>query len=286
MPITIVYPETGEPWGPGFLVRAESDFIGPLPSDSVWDLYLTAPANEDVMAHWTQPALSPILEIVFFNGSDTVTTPVPGRPTWVTGENAQLMAVLSTPSTSFEEIETVQVVLDREAGQAAELAKYIETHAVPAGQGMSELQSEQLQIIEASVTAWNPLGTLSIASGLADALRGAPIFSLGHLTTPPVSLTGDGELELDEPSLFIWGVYFTADIPAGFGRLHGQTVEYQQRLVQFRTVHIVDGQELVTEVLDANFHGYLWIFPKANWLRVEYSVTPGVVIHAQWWIWP
>lgn len=238
------------------------------------------------MAHWTQPATSPIIEIALFNGSDTVTTPVLGKPAWVTGEDAQLMVVLATPSTSFEEIETVQVILDREAGQAAELAKYIETHAVPAGQGLSEVQAEQLQIVQATVTAGSPFGIIDAASGLLAALLGNPPLDVGSLSTPPYDLTGDGVIPDDQPALYLWGVYWTATIPAGFGRLHGQTIEYQQRLVQFRTVHIVDGLELVTEVLDANFHGSLWRFQLQKALRVEYSVTPGVIIHARWWMWP
>lgn len=286
MPITIVYPGSGEPFGPGFLFRAETDFIGPLPSDSQWDIYLTAPSGEEVMAHWTQPADFTVIARVFFNGDETATVPVPGKPAWVTGEGAQLMAVLSTPSTSFEEIETVEVILDREAGQAAELANFIASHPPATGQGLSAQQAESLQIVQATVTAGSPFGIIDAASGLLGALLGDPPLGIGSLSSPPYDLTGDGVIPDDQPALYLWGVYWTADVPSGMGRKHGQSLEYQQRLVQFRTVHIVDGLELVTEILDANYHGSLWKFQMQKALRVEYSVTPGVTIHARWWMWP
>lgn len=205
---------------------------------------------------------------------------------WASGEPAALTVKLVAPDTTVLETQTVNVELERLQGQAVELDFMAALRNSQAQPGLTDQQAESLQIVQASVTAGSPFGIIDVASGLVGELLTANSFELGQLTDPPEDLTGDGVLDLDVLFSFVWGVYFTADIPVGFGKLHGQTVEYKQRLVQFRTVHIVDGVELVTEVLDANYHGYLWRIAQPNWERVEYSVTPGVVIHAQWWIWP
>lgn len=287
MPITITYPGTGEPWGPGFLIRAESDFIGPLPSDSVWQIFLTGPPNEEVMLEWTQPAVSPILEIVAFNGSDTVTTPVPGKPAWVTGEDAQVMVVLSTPSTSFEEIETVQVILDREAGQAAELAKYIETHPQVAAPALTEEEHNAVLQTNLGVIGLASFNPLDMIGDLAAAFASSPPLGFGSLSSA-YTLTGDGEMpDIGDLLHTKLGIYFVATaIPAGLSHRHGQSEEYPGRLVQWRTVHVVGGSEMVTEVLDFITHGELLRWHQAKPLRIEYSILPGVVIQARWWQFP
>lgn len=284
MPITITYPGTGDPWGPGFLIRAESDFIGPLPSDSVWQIFLTGPPNEEVMLEWTQPAVSPILEIVAFNGSDTVTTPVPGKPAWVTGEDAQVMVVLTTPSTSFEEIETVQVIIDRQTGQVAELAKYIETHQQIIAPTLTEEEHNAVLQTNTGVIAMSGFPAADLIGALGEAIGSSPPLGWGSLSGP-YTISGDGELpDLHAPFQDRYGVYWVATtIPAGLSHRHGQSQEYPARLVQWRTVHVVGGSEMVTEILNATTHGELWQFAWKLPERVEYSVLPGVVIQARWW---
>lgn len=286
MPVTILEPTTGQLFGPGWAAKVSTDRIGPEPTGTLWDLRLNGPPGEDLIL-WVQiPFGTPqrdILAVQFLGSSANVT---PLFQAWASGEPAAVTVRLIAPDTTVLESATVNVVLDRTQGQAAELDFLATRRHGTIANGLTEDQAESLQIVQASVTALSPLGVIDVASGLVNTLRGAPWFNQGHLTTPVVDLTGDGELTLEEPFAFIWGVYYTASIPIGMGKLLGNTIEYSQRLVQWRSVHLVDGVELVTEVLDANFHGYLWIFPRPNWLRIEYSVTPGVVIHAQWWIWP
>jgi hypothetical protein len=88
-------------------------------------------------------------------------------------------------------------------------------------------------------------------------------------------------------------VYWIASvIPAGLGHLHGQTEEYLNRLVQWRTIHSLtssgtgDHLEVVTELFDAEWHGGLWQFKEKHPSRVEYSILPGVTILARWYQFP
>lgn len=286
MPVTIFQPTTSQPFGPGFRVTWETDRIGPEPSGTTWDLKLHAPPTEDQMMHQVLPFTLAQRSIIFVDGFLDQHLVVPVQVGWMTGDTARLTIQLKAPDSTVLEQATVDVELDRVQGQAYELQQYIVTHPAATGTGLSEEQAESLQIVQASVTGVNPIGVIQAGSGLLDELLTASQSQLGQLTDPPMDLTGDGVLELDVVFSFVWGVFFTADVPIGFGKLLGNTLEFTQRLVQFRTVHIIDGTELVTDVLDANYHGYLWKFPTAGWDRVEYSVTPGVVIHAQWWIWP
>jgi hypothetical protein len=40
MPVTFIAPTDGAPFGPGFTFHVQSDFIGPIPAGSHWDLSL------------------------------------------------------------------------------------------------------------------------------------------------------------------------------------------------------------------------------------------------------
>lgn len=286
MPVTILEPTTGQLFGPGWGAKVSTDRIGPEPDGTLWDMRLQGPPGEDLILWVRVPFVTPqrtLLAVQFLGESANVT---PLLQAWASGEPASLTVRLIAPDTTVLEQATVNVVLDRTQGQAAELDFLAVLRHSTIANGLTEEQSESLQIVQASVGSIGPVGRVQSVGGLLDALSAATQLEIGRLTDPPMDLTGDGVLELDELLTIVWGVYWVADIPVGIGRLHGQTVEYQQRLVQWRTVHEIDGVELVTEVLDANYHGFLWTIQKPGWVRVEYSVTPGVTIHAQWWVWP
>jgi len=283
VPVTIVSPQTGEPFGPGFHVTVETDFIGPLATDAIWQFQLTAPPNEEVLltSKWAFP-VTPLTARMVGNVS------VPSNiafvtPTSVTGQDAQLIVSLDSISTAFHESATVQVILDRNAGQVQELAFWLEDRIAAPGQGLTLEEHDAIVATEASVTTTLGPGVIDLVTGLSGLIV-HPALSLGHLVFPGYDLTGDGTIpDLNSATSQAFGLHWTATIPAGFGHLHGQSEEYTMRLWQLRTVHTTAGSEVVTEVQDFHTEGDLWMWQTALPTRIEYSVTPGVVIHAQWW---
>ena len=287
MPITIPYPTTGEPFGPGFLFRAEASGSPDLTGDAFWQVDLTAPANELSMISMHISARSAIIEQIILAEDLDGPRVVAARPEWVTGEPAQLMVSLTDSDGNLDALTTVQVVLDRQAGQNAELWANIEARFASLAPPPSFTADDRtsLQVVQAAVTPQLGHGIADLLGDIGSLVMHPPL-SVGGLSTPPFELTGDGFIPVVVPKA-IFGLYFLATtIPDGFGVLNGNSAEYQQRLVQFRTVHTVGGVELVTEVRDFHTHGELWLWQIALPTRVEYSISPGVVLSVRWWQFP
>ena len=286
MPVTIISPVTSDPFGPGFLVTAETDLIGPMPSDTLWILELTAPPNEDILAlaFWQLP-LHQIHQRLVNNG----TTPVAVTPIEVVssqGKPAQLRVSVSSVSTSFFEEETVQVVLDRQSGQVQELVDWLAGRISGAGTGLTTDEHTAVLQTNAGVIAMAGINPLELVGDLVQAIATHNPLGYGSLSVA-YTISGDGELPNEDPILPKWGVYWIAiTIGAGLSHKHGQSEEYPARLIQWRTVHEVGGVEMVSAINDSETHGELWRFPIQTPRRLEYSILPGVVIQAQWWQFP
>lgn len=287
MPITVQWPTSGDPFGPGFNVLASTNFIGPLPSDSFWTIQLTAPANENMVCQADMHLNVKTINMLMTNALGSSMSPAEAFPYSVGGVSGQLRVILQTPSTSFEEHTDVPIVMDRQTGQVPELKAWIGRQGVGAGEGLTLEEHDALLATQLAVTA-------DIGPGLGDLIQTIgglitrPPMGIGSLSSPAYELEGDGEIpDIGDLLHSRFGLYWVATvIPPGLGHLHGQTEEYLQRLVQFRTVHAIDSVELVTEVLDANYHGALWAWATAKPQRVEYSILPGVHLQVRWWQFP
>lgn len=287
MTLIVTSPLTGDPFGPGFNLSASSTLIGPLEPGSFWRITLTAPANEDVVLVMTVPTVTNALSTTVIQGSTAAPQIVPGRGDWTTGAAAQVEVELVEPTSGTIDDATVQVVLDREAGQNAEFQAWLTQKLLAQPVGLTTDQGEQLARVEAGMAIGLGVLPIDLVGGLADALVNGPGLSVGSLSDP-YSLTGDGEMpDIATSFRTRLGIYFVATtIPPGLGHRHGQSEEYPARLVQWRTVHSVGGIELVTEVADFVTHGEIWRWREAKPLRIEYSILPGVTISARWHWWP
>jgi len=286
VPVTIVSPVTSDPFGPGFAVTAETDLIGPMPSDTLWLFELTAPPNEEILmlSFWSVPAHQIHARMV-----SNATAPVSVTPIEVVtsqGKPAQLRVAVSSSSTSFFEEQTVQVVLDRQSGQVQELVDWLAGRISGAGTGLTTDEHNAVLQTNAGVIAMANINPLDLIGDLASALTSNPPLAFGSLSTF-YELTGDGEMpDIGDVLHTKLGIYFVATIPAGLSHRHGQSEEYPARLIQWRTVHSVGGLDMVTEVADFETHGELWKWKVAKPLRIEFSVLPSVVVQAAWWQFP
>lgn len=248
---------------------------------------LTAPANEgSVMINFAQTNTNSITMLMIPSGF-VASVMAQARSEWSNGKPGQLRVQFSSVSSGMNESTDVPIVMERTAGQNTELAAWLQRHGSVGGQGLTTEEHDALIITQAAVTA-------EIGPGLGDLIQTIgglitrPPMGIGSLSSPAYELEGDGEIpDISDILHSRFGLYWVATvIPAGLGHLHGQTEEYLERLVQFRTVHVLDSTELVTEVLDANYHGALWAWSTPKPSRVEYSIIPGVHLQVRWWQFP
>lgn len=286
MPIVLTRPQPDDPFGPGFLFQASTDLIGPLPPGTFWLFELQSATDENTFAAMRVNSNASSVQGVFTNGTNTLAFYTWASAETVHGAAGLLRVSLTEPGPTEVENLTVAVTIDRQSGVTADLSRFIEDRLAAQPVGLTTEQGEQLNIVQAAVTAAAPINPIDFIGDLAQAFRTQPPLSFGSLSAT-YDLIGDGEMpDVGDLLHTKLGIFFTADIPAGLSHRHGQSEEYPARLIQWRTVHLVGGVELVTEVVDFITHGELWKWSVAKPLRIEYSVLPSVVVHARWWQFP
>lgn len=287
MAITWVTPQSGDPFGPGFLVSGFTTTSGPFEADSFWQIELTAPADENIVGTMVVPYISnSFTQLTWWHGTNTLMAPIHPFAPMVSGQPAQLRVSLVQPTLGVADEDTMPVVMDWVTGQTEILKQWDRQIGTAAGNGLTEAEHNAVLQTNVGVIAMASLNPLDLVGDLAQAFSSNPPLAFGSLSTT-YTLTGDGEMP-DIGDLFHTklAIYFVASIPAGLSHRHGQSEEYPARLIQWRTVHQVGGIDAVTEVADFDTHGELWKWKVSKPSRIEYSVLPGVVVSARWWQFP
>lgn len=286
MSLTIQTPQSGSTFGPGFSFQLTSTVTGPLAPDSFWLIELSSPSNENVIVRKFIPWTSPTVAGQLINSSSTIAVIAERRTQWPNGGTARFHVELEEIGVGIIESANVEGTLDLITGQANELAEVVRVNASAPGTGLTEDEHNAVLQTNVGVIALAGINPLDLVGDLANAFQSNPPLHFGSLSTT-YDLVGDGEMP-DIGDLFHTklGIYFVADIPIGLSHRHGQSEEYPARLIQWRTVHSVGGLEMVTEVADFDTHGEMWKWKTAKPSRIEFSVLPGVVVHARWWQFP
>lgn len=287
MALIIGFPQPGEVWGPGFVLTVSTDLIGPQPPGTVWEIDLEAMESSVVWGRWTTPFVFNAIRTTWVNGDASESDVLAPEHLLTTGDDARLHIKLKQSDGTVIDEDDVAIILDMTQGQAWQVQEYIRTHPPAASGGLTTAEHNAVLATQAAVLA-------DIGPGLGDLVQSIgqlitrPTLAIGSLSSPAYELEGDGEIPGISDLLHSrFGIYWLATtIPAGLGHLHGNTEEYMQRLVQFRTLHVLDGVELVTEVFDANWHGGLWTWSTPKPSAIEYSILPGVHIQVRWWQFP
>lgn len=269
--------------GPGSAFTVTSDLIGPIPLEWRWTVSILwggegAAWISSAPADGTH-ALSSILGTTVGGWSVTHT------PGVFPPELAEVQITVELVDDGFEvqDSGTLDTLLWTTQGN---FQREINAEAEGAG-GLTETEELQLAAVGPAITAAF-IGTLgeAILRGVGDLVLHPPI---GFLIEDgdPITLTGRGSLTRPSGlfSVNAFGVtlsFFT--IPSGFGFRDGNVLEYQQRIIQLATTHeLANGtREVLTEVLDLNTDGFMWLWRNALPERILYDVTPGCVVILRW----
>lgn len=282
MPITI--DAQSEPrLGPGSFFTLTTDFVGPIPLE--WRWQLTILADDEGAAYVTSAPSNgthSISGILATPGGGWSLTHTPGV---FPNNGAELTVQLELLDEGFEVQDDGESTVLTWTTQG-DFQRQINTPG-GAGEGLTDTQAVQLASIPTAVTA-TFLGTLgeAILRGVGDLILHPPISFLIE-DGDPLTLTGRGSLTRPSGPIEVnaFGAtlsFFT--IPAGFGFRDGNVLEYHERIVQLATTHeLANGsREVLTEVLDLNTDGFMWLWRNALPNRILYDVTPGCVVILRW----
>lgn len=284
MPIIIYPPGLNGPTGPGMQAIWSTDFIGPIQLGSIWEVDILPPApSEMLQQHWVYPATTPAAiftlgiqddALAVSHGQSFLPHAAPGR----------MVVRLKDPLGAVIDQGSQTITYDTQTGLPFLLTTIAPSTAIG---GFTEADRVQLTSIQEANYSALPLttttgGTLQV--GLDAILKGPPIDLLSE--SPAFLISGRGTI--NRPSgatgVYAYGCRWQIEsAPAGLGKLDGQVVEYEQRILQLVVVKVrLGGGNYAAQVENSHLASgeVQWSIPFP--LRVDFDVLPGVVIRFVW----
>lgn len=277
MAVDFIQPAPGAPFGPGFAVHVDSDFIGPLPSDSYWLMWIAPAADpEDVVQSSQLFTVANEREWVW--GRDGLSGPaiLAVLPGFAHGDTISITAELHSP-TALLDSGTQTVVWDMTSGVPSILQTLL------TGQSTAHVEVvEQIEEIDRAVHM--DLGGLG-RIGLSE-LLGLPTAGITsrQLITPDRTLTGTlarALVGLDVAALGLeWEV---VDAPPGVGTIQGAPARWSRRILDIQQVGTDGFSNEYTRAFDS-FHvdHYRLMFNPVGLTRLHYWIEPGITVRFYW----
>jgi len=288
MPITFVQPVAGGPIGAGMIVQWQSDFVGPLPSDTIIDITIRIPGDEAGQV-WRErwPTSTPFGFIILGTAPEQASNLVDRFPAIDT--TVSVDAVLGTVTTPVDS-GSVSAKWQPTLGLGTQ-AEILSTVTGTGTGGFTETDRNELQATHANTDQEFPVTELStgdLVVTIASAIITPPPAFL--IKKDAVVIFGRGELERPQFGRIVnaYGATWSfITVPEGFGRTFGAVTQYQPRMLQLAVVRKDFGNdEFVAELGDFNTEGqyFIWGLPFPS--RIMYDVAPGVVVELRWLVIP
>jgi hypothetical protein len=284
MPITILPPGLNGPTGPGMTAIWSSDIQGPLQPGYTWEVEIYPPApSEQLRQRWVFPAIQ--TGAIFTLGiQDDQLANSPGQSDMTHGMPARMVVRLKDPAGLVFDQGSQNIIWDTQTGLPFLLTKV--TTGTTTG-GFTEADRVQLTSIQQASYSALPLtapipGVVQI--GLDAILKGPPVDLLAESEAFLLS----GRASINRPSgatgVYAYGCRWRIEsAPAGLGKLDGQVVEYEQRIIQLVVIkERLGGGQYASQVDNSHLASgeMQWSIPFP--VRVDFDVLPGVVIRFVW----
>lgn len=283
MPITFVPGPGGIVLGPGVPIVWGSDFIGPLPTGSTWDLHWfegAEPQNFWLFEQIFNPFVNRGQSIPFVQDPQK-SSMINVNATIRTGAPAHLTVELRTP-TGVVDSGTANANWDTSAGIAQQLL--IGQQAVAGGFTQTDrdtILATQVNTMAALPTQL-PIGAIRNIP-LGQLVKGPPDELLRRAET--LLLSGEGSLTRTSATASVnaygavWDFNF---VPEGFGFALGPIREYDRRMAQFAIIgKDAQSNQFTEDLVDVHSSFGKVRFP-ISIERIDYKIAPGVVLAWTW----
>lgn len=278
MPITIVPVQPGNAFGPGLLIDAQSDFVGPLTFTTQWQLDFAHDAEFNQIAYSvSRTALqSPILHILLFSESVQGMF-APGVMN--DGDTVHVQARLVDGSTTLDS----GVATGTWKATAGLGAQQLVFAPIPQQGGFTFSDRQQLALAVSNTSVSVPSAsspTGFVQQALSSLFSGVHPHYLNRHGS--ILVSGQGSLARGtEPfrgdSIGIEWHWHT--IPAGFGESLGSVSELGRRIVQWRMISRDSANQLFQlEYVDSNTEGVRHVWGPLVPETLEWFVAPGCVV--------
>lgn len=276
MPGTFINPIPGQPFGPGFQIQFQSDFIGPLASGTRWHVEYWDHDTEQFAfaeAH-DQPALSSTMFSYIWMAWDDV---------WNSN------AIFG----SFRHGRTVDLKVQLIDPDGAILDEAINTGVWDAITGIPVLITQIKNRVETGSPISSDLADIKAASFASFGTQLVPISQL--LQSPPIGLLVreligdlDGEGILTRPGGgfnvnafgLAWEVQATGE---GIGVDEGAPDTLETDMLDLQLIHVLaDGNNETTTAVRFNYGDALWLFSPMLPHEVRYWIGPSIVLRMYW----
>lgn len=277
MAVDFIQPVSGAPFGPGFGVHLDSDFIGPLPTDSYWLMWIATAADpEDAIQ--TSQLFTSANERQFVWARDGLSGPalLAAQTGFAHGDTISITAELHSP-TALLDSGTQTVVWDMVSGVPSVLQTQL------AAQSAVQLElGDQVEAIDTAVHMSFPgLNNLPIGEFLGIPLAGG---AERLLITPDRS--GEGTLDRNVGLIDVAAVGIEWEVvsaPPGVGVVQGAPDRWTRRILDLQLVGTDASSNEYTRSWES-FHAdhYRYMFQGFGLTRLHYWIEPGITLRFYW----
>lgn len=283
MPIVVVGPPVGSPFGPGYQINVSTTTIGPF-LDAKWRIELFDGLGEILLAAEPDIAVAdPHTPLVIRFLRNDLLQPF-AHPKYQDGFDGQLKFFLLS-SSSVAESSTVNIKLETQTGWQWRQDQHLSQ--VPTEGGFTESDREALAVTQAAVQVPFPISTAvgSVAQVAIGSMFGsAPVQLLSRQECQ--ALTGSGSLARPSPGFDVNALGFSFDflnVPTFMGRAPGALLEFEQRIVQFVVVQRdFTGVDHAVQVIDAHSDNQVVTWGMNAPTRIDYEIAPGCTVQFCW----
>lgn len=284
MGITITLPTSGTPFGPGFVVSAVSDFIGPLLTDSYWTV--------DVINNGTEEFLERGVQVVTSTTSLNATYGVASLTSWMLnpafgakthGQTVRMVVTLNEPDGDVIQSTSQTVTYDTQSGvpylNSLLLARM--NSLISGSPQITDLTADVATIKAATIAEFGT-GTLVPISNI---IQSPPLGFLGREQIIP-DLEGEGVLTRPGGPFPVnaFGMCWEfVGVAAGIGINEGAPDTLWSQALELNLVHTTsDGAEVNTAVQQFAYGDGSWLFSPMLPTFVRYWIAPGLTVRLFW----
>lgn len=280
MPITIVLPADGDPFGVGFYIIADETGAGPWPVDTEWLIHIQQ-AEPGVQTAWTwrMPWNSGHLNGIV--GRPPQSLRIPWQSSIVKpGETARVTLEAWSETFGLQDSTDRAIVYDPTSG-----APFILQEQIQESGGMTTEQATQLEEVHQASFAAFPTGALAPIADLIQQI--APRLLVREAISP--DRTGEGQLQRPVSGVPVaaHGLGFDViTVPDFIGTVEGNPDRYARVVLQLVLVaNDNSGGFYLREQSSYDIGAQQFLFDPRGAQHIQYYIPPGVVIRFYWLVW-